>query len=454
MDESVMVKLKKVVIYLLILLMWTGCTESSSKVVGQHEVEPLYELVSGSTRKISQIAGDYDFQSGQLTPNQTITRYNLMGTDGGNSFEYDGKLWFFFGDSDHIFPVSEDMENLNAMAWATVEDPENLTLQFLTDTERIPGKTVWLAPILVDAQGQEKNLQAFNTQLDGFSDGDDLYVLWSQDFMSRSVLSKTDDPTAPFKIVYDLGDSHFINVDAVGQNDIEIPGLEEYGRTDWILFYGSGTVKNKHVYMAVTPRDRLREGDRDAVYFLSGYDFSQSEPVLNWSKDEDKSVRLFEIEGNGFDFTMGPFHSPWGGTEPNVFFVEKLNLYFAVYTDLFTVRLRTANSPWGPWTDPITIFVPWEDYGYGPAFGTFLHNPELADGKTLKPGDCAGGEHHPLCDRIHDDGHEADGGGVYGAWVIEKFLEVSENGEITLYYLLSTQNPYNVVLLTSRLQKR
>jgi len=137
-----------------------------------------------------------------------------------------------------------------------------------------------------------------------------------------------------------------------------------------------------------------------------------------------------------------------------VFFDAQLELYFAMYTDLFSVQVRTAPQPWGPWTASVVVFDPFEDYGAGAAFGTFIHSHILSDGTTLKEGDCSDGEHHPLCDRAHDEGREHEGGGVYGAWTVEKFIEHSTNGNITLYFLLSTQNPYTVVLLQTTLQPK
>ena len=447
--------MKKLTIIIFIPILLLSCKKNGTAPEPPEETTAQqFQLVPGSTKKVYQVVGELDFETGQPTLSRTITQCNLLGTDGGNSFEFKGKLWIFFGDSDHPFPVQSEMENLNSMAWVTVEDPLQLTLQFLTDSDRIPGKTAWKAPVLLSSQGQQLQLQAFNTQLDGFSDGNDLYLLWSLDFMSRSMLSKTSDPADTFHEIYELGRTHFINADIVERSNLSLSGLEQFNNTDWIFFYGSGTAQNKHVYLAATPRDRLRSGDRNSVYFLSSYDLTKQEPVLTWSKNEGDAAPLFLIEGNGFDYTMGPFHSPWGGTEPNVSYNKELELYLAMYTDLFNVRVRTSKYPWGPWSKPVIVFDPFKDYGYGAAFGNFIHSAHLSNGETLKAGDCAGGNHHPVCDKAHNDGQEAEGGGVYGAWMIEKFTKVAAGGNVTLYFLLSTQNPYTVVLMTTELQPK
>jgi len=57
------------------------------------------ELVPGSVRKICQLTGERDRQRNADTLNRTETRFGLIGTDLGASFEHDGRLWFLFGDT-------------------------------------------------------------------------------------------------------------------------------------------------------------------------------------------------------------------------------------------------------------------------------------------------------------------------------------------------------------------
>ena len=51
-----------------------------------------------STEKVEQIIGDMDKQHSIPTRNKTVSRYRLIGTDLGMSFEHKGKCWFLFGD--------------------------------------------------------------------------------------------------------------------------------------------------------------------------------------------------------------------------------------------------------------------------------------------------------------------------------------------------------------------
>ncbi len=60
---------------------------------------PEVRYVPGSSRKICQLTGETDRERGEPTINRTGSRFGLVGTDLGTSFEHDGKLYFFFGDT-------------------------------------------------------------------------------------------------------------------------------------------------------------------------------------------------------------------------------------------------------------------------------------------------------------------------------------------------------------------
>ncbi|MFL6495537.1 MAG: hypothetical protein ACJ703_03815, partial [Nitrososphaera sp.] len=54
------------------------------------------------TRKVSQLTGDFDRETGQKTLNETGSRFGIYGTDLGVSFLHDGKLYFLFGDTNRL----------------------------------------------------------------------------------------------------------------------------------------------------------------------------------------------------------------------------------------------------------------------------------------------------------------------------------------------------------------
>ena len=53
--------------------------------------------VPGSTQKICQITGENDRQTHVPTPSRTVSRFGLMSSEYGYSFEHDGKIFFLFG---------------------------------------------------------------------------------------------------------------------------------------------------------------------------------------------------------------------------------------------------------------------------------------------------------------------------------------------------------------------
>src|SRR5689334_4251959 len=52
--------------------------------------------IPGSSVKVEQLIGDRDWATGAPTLSQTITRFDVEGTDLGSSFEADGRLIFLF----------------------------------------------------------------------------------------------------------------------------------------------------------------------------------------------------------------------------------------------------------------------------------------------------------------------------------------------------------------------
>jgi hypothetical protein len=54
------------------------------------------------------------------------------------------------------------------------------------------------------------------------------------------------------------------------------------------------------------------------------------------------------------------------------------------------------------------------------------------------------------CDSVHDQGRENVAGGVYGPYIIAPFISGDEN-QVTIYYLMSIWNPYQVLLMRSTL---
>jgi hypothetical protein len=59
---------------------------------------------------------------------------------------------------------------------------------------------------------------------------------------------------------------------------------------------------------------------------------------------------------------------------------------------------------------------------------------------------------HQVCDDVQDPGRENEWGGEYGPYVIGRLSTTATDGEGDLTFVLSTWNPYNTVLMSSRVR--
>ena len=95
-----------------------------------------------------------------------------------------------------------------------------------------------------------------------------------------------------------------------------------------------------------------------------------------------------------------------------------------------------SRTPWGPWSEPQIIFNAARDG----AVGKFIHNPQAVPDDGLAGPVIGKGQANPGA--VH--------GGAYAPYVIERWTKAT-GPELYIYYVLSTWNPYVVVLMKSQL---
>ncbi len=415
------------IIYILLLLLYgaSGCSGSANNPVepDQEPSQPVGSIpeviepdiiIESQAEKISQLTGDYDREREEPTQNRTFLRYRLQATDLGVPFEDGERTWILFGDTWGDVGAARD-----AIAYTTDTDAEDgLDLEFISDENGV------YLPINIPGITQA----AFEVPTEGLMIDDQMYIYHTTDHsppvtMGRSVLARASDiESAEFSYLYDFSTSKFINISIVkgvspdwahsAQLQERLPGNDE----EALIIFGSGAYRESYVYLAHQPVSGIE--DRHTVQYFAGLD-EENEPL--WSAAESNARPLFALDTP----CVGEFSVSY-----NTFIDRWIMLYNC--GNPRGINLRTSEHPWGPWTKPQIVFRPWEDGGYC----HFIHTSWEFD----------------QCDELHDAGREYEWGGEYGPYQFEH-LATGDAQSTTIYFTLSTWNPYAVILMKARLKK-
>ncbi len=363
--------------------------------------------VTGSSKKICQLVGDTDRQFKQPTQNLTNTNYSMPCTDLGSSFEHDGRLYFLFGD----IPVAGFPDPIAFSTDTTPEDGIGLT--FVTYPSGV------YKP--VDVPGI--NHGPYEIPVEGVSVNGKMYVYLVTNFdipsgiYERSVVAVSTDSGSTFEYLYNFSDWYFMNVSVDKVKVSDWPHLPQTSSSEGLLIFGAGNpYRGSDVRLAFQPVDSIDSDER--IKYLTGLDGSGN-PV--WGESEYDAVALFTQPCVGeFSVSYNEFVKKW------------IMMYNCL--DPRGINFRSADFPWGPWSAEQVLFNPGTDSGYC----YFMH---------------ASWNEYGNCDSVFDPGRENDWGGEYGPYQIDKFATGTDTST-TIYFTMSTWNPYTVVLMRSALVKR
>jgi hypothetical protein len=370
---------------------------------------PVLRYVPGSTIKLEQLLGEEDKQLHQLTLSRTVTRYGIEGTDLGNSFEHGGRVYFLFGDT-----VGRLRRALDTIATSDANDPESgVRLDFLKS-----GRDY------LTIQPPGISMGAFVVPVAGISLGGQVYVAvstnHSEDRSSdRSVLTKFTLPAnfQPLRTISQLPDGHFVKM-SLHIEPATLAGLPPGG--PFILVWGTGAYRKSDAYLSITPAAQFESGK--GTRYFAGLDAGNA-PI--WSEKEPDARAIVQ---NG---TMGDLSVTW---------CKDLGLWLMTYDSREPaprgILFSYSRTPWGPWSEPQIIFNAVRDG----AVGKFIHNPQASPDDGLAGPVIGKGQANPQAVR----------GGAYAPYVIERWTKW-QGAELSIYYVLSTWNPYVVVLMKSRL---
>ena len=358
------------------------------------------KYVPGTSKKVCQLIGDVDFETGKPTTSQTASRAGVFETDLGFSFEHDGKLYFLFGDTKPAAGVNRAVDE-DAIASSNLGiNPKNcIDLNFVKDQSdgafrpaKIPGL----------------NSLSYDVPVGGVSANGKMYVYFTTDhtdqkLMGRSVLGVSLNDGYSFHEVYDFSSDKFINVTPVK-------------RDKKIYLFGSGSFRESDPYLSVVDESKFEK--KGSLRYFAGLTPKNNKP--KWSSKETDAKPLFdqpclgELSTN-YDAALGKWIMLYNcDSNPGI-------------------NMRTATHPWGPWTSPQVIFEPSRDQ----AVCKFVHR-EVDDT-------------HPACDQMASA--DDDGGSAYGPYMIPGLSE-THGDTTTIYYTVSTWSPYTVILMKTTLQRK
>ena len=373
-------------------------------------------VIVSQAKKINQLTGEKDLQRNEKVLSQTQSRYSLEGTDLGVPVQdSNGKrTWIFFGDT---WGMGGNDGLTDALGYTDQTNPEDgFKLDIVSTTYG-----VW-KPIYI----KEISQAAFEVPAEGIMIGETMYLYHTTDnseskTMGRSVLAKanrTELNNANFNYLYDLSTDKLINVSEVQVKNSTWPLLPQ-NADGGIVIFGSGTYRESHVYLAYQPLRGIE--NKSTLQYYAGV--KDGKPI--WIKDERKALPIFNF-----------LTDPRVG-ELSVSFNKFLKRWILLYNhDLPRgINIRTSENPWGPWSEAQVLFRPWEDNGYC----HFMHTSW----------------EFRKCDNVMEPANRTnDWGGEYGPYQYEHFAKGDEVARTTtIYFNMSTWNPYQVVLMEAKLYR-
>jgi hypothetical protein len=387
------------------------------------------------------------------TENHTQTRFNLTGTDLGVPVVVDGTLHLFFGDSvgyREIWPFGEDPDSVARIdAAAVAADPTELcrNLDFYVtpdipsvaaDTDPAierdfagasmtppPGEDI--AAYIAQPAGPFPNMPGtFEVPAGALAHGGAMYVFYAglvetvpATRMTLGYLARWEAPIATLPNYQVVRPIDSLYAGALGGHFVQIAPVVRDGV---VYLWGTGDYRKSGVYLARLPTGALETGDGTELF----------DPIARaWrvaaelSQAEREAVPpLFDNDGVG---------------ELSISHIEDPGVFLALYQRELhdgggaivdnRIVLRVASAPEGPWSEPITLI-------------------DMAD-PAFQAAHCCGatcpGEQVLHCNMA----------GLYAAYLVPAVVaSEAPDGAWTLElpFLVSTWDPYNVVLFEARVE--
>jgi len=268
---------------------------------------------------------------------------------------------------------------------------------------------------------------------------------------------------------YVFEDGHFV-YDAPHEMPLAFAqqlGLSQAG----VLIYGNGQYRAESIYLSYIPAGQFwlgqeSDGDNSTQYF-AGLD---ANGLPTWTTNELCAVPVVYDNPTHLPTSPGCITQSGPAVEPvdpgtagnvSVTYNKTLSLWLMTWDGgkqsptTSGIYFAYASTPWGPWSDPQRIYNACQAAAYGQGYGDFIRYVYGSSGGPC--GDSVPnntGPRGPIIGTGDPFGAGSDSasstrGGVYAPFQIERFATV-ENDGLSIYFNMSTWNPYTVVLMQSK----
>jgi hypothetical protein len=434
------------------------------------------------SKRVCQVIGEKDWISGELTAAKTISNFGLIAVDLG--FPVDsgpGPLYFLFGDavpSGHL-PLLDTVPPDDALGWTTrsgsdAPDPTTcLDLQLATSAPH-----EFAHPTVHPAIQQG----SFNVPTGGVFLDEKLYAFFWTDHCAV-FRPLTTDPPSPLSLppAYagcpETADSNSIGRSVIAE--VTPPEVTDFRRPDHpghpaplrqmpsgfvyvsasekpvdmppgltdanlphggIAVFGAPRYRASIPYLAIAPRETF--SDPDTWFFMHGRDdgniswFTRGQ----WELGYDRQLQW--VPPSGAEIFEGLPVSERCVGEHSVTWNAPLQVWLLLYNcgpETRTIEARFAPEPWGPWSPP-TVVLSAKD----PDVTCMLIMDDTQCASTVPP-------------RLNYWPLTNPKGIFYAPFALNRFttderVEAGQPKRATIYWLLSTFNPYIVVVMKTMLE--
>ncbi len=392
-----------------------------------------------SSVKLEQVIGDCDLQAqaqqivkGQPvtcvpTASQTISRFNIAGNGQGGSFEANGKMIFFFGDTISKNPAAVNYHAGDPIAWSTSTDPEmGLLLNFYTQNDGTP---LFVKPPGVAMGGDD--IPNSGIDLNG-----QIYFICNTG--SDPSLDNPQGGDYALLVQFNEGAQTFSAGRTISPAGGKFIGTSMHSSGSNVFIFGAGPYRASDIYLQMVPANSFATG-AGTQYFAG---LVQGQPT--WANSEVGAVPV--VQDNPLNGPAWPNDNPTVGNL-SVVYSSALNLWLMTYDGgrqtttpsnrIKGVYFTYAPQPWGPWAAPQLVLNDTRDNAYG--LGGYVHNPNVLPDP---PGDGLNGP------TIGTNDIYTTSGGTFAPQLIERFVTVT-GSTLKIYWNVSTWNPYVIVRMRS-----